>query len=329
MSDPKMVSIKSIFKVNDNEDDNIIIEHDKYLLVLTRNENSADIYNSFDSQLNTYLNKITGKNKEITKLLLDKQLIYIGINPKKTTTGLASMGYHNNKLSYIILDSSILDIDTLDGTIGNIEETINAVYYQFIRFICLTNQDLKKNDILNSLIIKYYTYLIMKVLKLFSQTDKQSELIKYIVGIMYYRCFIKLNSNLASEKTLKIIDPKYIDEFQNTINLKLIDKYTDIKDILKILIDYKLTFETPNQLTYSLLMGLKPTSFLSSTISYEFLLSGIITSLYSQEFYKTLLINQSLQIQIEKIVSQEFNNAKFDTMKSSTLKSTEKVLSTK
>ena len=318
-----MITIKSIFKIADT-DETIVTEHDKLFLILHRDENSAAIYNSFDSQLNIYLNKLTGINKDIVKQLMDRKVVCIGTNPKKTANTLATLAYHSNKLMYIVLDSSALDIDLLDGTLGNIEETINAIYYQFIRFIALTNKPLKLNDKLNELVIKYYTFLLLKFLKLSNLSDKSLELVKYITGVMYYKCFLNLNVTLASEKTLRILDPKYISEFESSIDLNLIEKYKDIKDILKLLIDFKILTATPNELTYNLLMGLKTSSFLSITVSYDLLISGIITGLYSQDFYKHLFINKQIQTQVEDIVSQYYNNVKYEKIDNLTLISTYK-----
>ena len=307
----RMVSIKSIFKIKDT-DETIVTEHDKLFLILRRDSESAVTYNSFDSQLNIYLNKLTGKNVDIVKLLVNKKVVHIGTNPKKTANTLGTITYHTNKLMFIILDSSALDIDLLDGTIGNIEEVVNTIYYQFVRFIALTNKPLKINDKLNELIIKYYTFLLLKVLKLSSLNDKSLELVKYITGLMYYKCFLNLNITLASEKTLRILDPKYITEFESAIDLKLVEKYMDIKDILKLLIDFKVVTATPNELTYNLLMGLRTTSFLSVTVSYDLLLAGIINGLYSQDFYRHLFINKQIQTQVEVIVSQYYDNVKYE-----------------
>jgi hypothetical protein len=308
---PKLTQISTVFKADDSED-TIIANLDKLFLVSLRSDpNSADFYRNFDNQLNIYLDKISGKSKDVVKNLIDRKVVQIGLNPKKNTNVLGRIVDVNNKLLYIILDQSSLDID-IDGTIGNIEETINAIYYQFIRFIALTNTTLKKNEALNALIIKYYSFLLIKVLKLGSHNDKTVELIKYIVGVMYYKCFLGQNVTLGSEKTLKLINPHYVADFEASIDLKLIEKYSDIKDILKLFIDFKITTETPNTLTYNLLMGLKTTSFISITNGYDLLLAGIITSLYSQEFYKHLLINQQIQSQIENIVSQCFDDAKYE-----------------
>lgn len=317
-----MLKVKNTFKVKDSEE-TIVTEHDKEYVIMFRNEQSSAIYEQFDSQLNIYLNKISGQNKTAVKQLLDRKVICLGLNPKKTSNTLGMVIDQNNKLYYIVLDSTILDIDLNNGVIGDIEETINATYYQFIRFIATSNPSFKKNDTLNELIIKYYCNLLLKFLKLTTQSDKQIELAKYIISIMYYKCFLDLNVTLASEKSLKLIKPEFIHEFESLVDLKLIEKYNDIKDILKLLIDFKVTFETPNTLMYNLLMGLKTTSFLSVTISYDLLIAGIITSLYSQNFYKHLLVNKNIQTQIETIISKAYNNVKFeDTSKLQYIKTT-------
>ena len=84
--------VKNTFRVKDTNE-TIVTEHDKGYLIMFRNKLSAAIYEQFDSQLNIYLNKITGQNKDTVKKLLDRKVINIGMNPNKTGNTLGMINY--------------------------------------------------------------------------------------------------------------------------------------------------------------------------------------------------------------------------------------------
>jgi hypothetical protein len=158
--------------------------------------------------------------------------------------------------------------------------------------------------------------MLIKALKVPPLVEKKVELIKFIVGIMYYKFFVKLDFNLAKEKALRVVSNQFQAEFDDFKDIKLLDKYTTIKDITKALVDLKVLFTNTNELMYNWVSSLKTISLLSVTDNFEFLIAGIIASQYSTDILKPLLLNRSLQQQVELSIQPFYDRVGFDSIRS-------------
>lgn len=315
MGVPKFVHYNAELSNADDPNTNVLVRLEKLFLYLIRSKESEKIYQNFDDQLKTYLNKISGNSKDICMQLLNRNALLIAINPKKLTNILGSASVsESNKLLFVAAELSVFDIDPLDGTIGNIEELTNQYYYQFIRSIIKVFPEISKNMDLHYIVIQIYTYLLMKTLRIPTLVEKKVELLKYIVGIMYLKHFVKMDFNLAKEKVLPLVDSKLQKEIVSAVPDTLLMKYSDIKDILKIVIDLKIVFDTPNNLTYQMLNQLKVVSFLSITSTFDHLIASLIAALTSVEYYKPLLINKQLQEKLESVILQYSDKIKYEEM---------------
>ncbi len=324
MSTGKMVPYTTILNNKEDQSDSLLIKLEKLFLFLPRSE-GVEVYKNFDDQIRTYLNKINGPSKDVASQLLDRGAILMLINSKKSSNILgAKSSTSDGKLLFVGIECSAFDVEITNGDIGNIEELINQVYYQFIRHIIDTFPEIQKNQDLHTLLIQYYTFLLLKSLRIPTLVDKKVEVLKYITGIMYYKHFLNMDPYLAKERSLSLIDPKFQKEIESMIPDTFILKYTDIKDIIKLIIDTKLVFDTPNNLTYHMLNSLKVISFLSVTSTFSHLLSSIIASLSSIDFYKPLLINKPIQEHIESILIPYFTKVKYIEFSKYTVTSTKK-----
>ena len=227
----------------------------------------------------------------------------------------------NNKLLLCGVDVSAFDIEAINGDIGNIEEVINQYYYQFIRFIVKSNKELTKNQELNNLCINYLTFLFLKVFKTPTIVDKKIDILKYIVGVLFYKHYLNMDTPLAKERALTLIDKKLHDEFRTSIPDTFLNKYSDIKDVIKLSYDLKIVFDNPNTLTYQILSALKVVSFLSITSTFDHLLAAIVASITSTDYYKPLLLNRQMQETIEKTLIPYFNNVKYEEITNFTVSS--------
>lgn len=328
MGAPKFIHYNAELSSGDNPNANVLVRLEKLFLYLIRSKDSEKIYQNFDDQIRTYLNKISGNSKDVCIQLLNRNALLIAINPKKLTNILGSASVsESNKLLFVGAELSVFDIDPLDGNIGNIEELVNQYYYQFIRVIIKVFPEISKNMELHYIVIQIYIYLLMKTLKIPTLVEKKVELLKYVVGIIYFKHFVKMDFNLAKEKILPLIDSKLQKEIISAVPDALLSKYSDIKDVLKIAIDLKLIFDTPNNLTYQMLNQLKVVSFLSITSTFDHLIASLIASLTSIEYYKPLLTNKQLQEKLEFIILQYSDRIKYEEVSKFNMVSVKKEVS--
>lgn len=311
MSAGKMIPYTTIWNNKDDQSDSLLIKLEKLFLILPRSE-GIEVYKNFDDQIKTYLSKISGPSKDVVSQLLDRGAILMLINSKKSSNILgAKSSTPDSKLLFVGGECSIFDVEITNGDIGNIEELVNQLYYQFIRHVIDTTPEIQKNQDIHPLLIQWYVFLLLKSLRIPTLVDKKVEVLKYITGIMYYKHFLNMDPYLAKEKSLSLVDSRFQKEIESIVPDVFILKYTDIKDIIKLIIDTKLAFDTPNNLTYHMLNSLKVVSFLSITSTFSHLLASIIASLSSIDFYKPLLINKPIQEHIENILTPYFTKVKY------------------
>lgn len=194
----QLLSVSKLSKRNTPEGSPLSIEKD--IVLIQKNEESKELYNKFNSDLSIYLSKIKNQSSGICNLLLNKDVIYLGMLGKANPNVLATYTINNNKITAIVLNCSNIDIDLKTGEISDPEGINYILYFTFIRATCfIFSKDIENNDTLNNSLIEYLTYLLMKNLKLPMLNDKQIELLKFIVGVMFYKYFYQNNDTLAIE----------------------------------------------------------------------------------------------------------------------------------
>lgn len=305
-----LIPINSLKKTKTTENPITIVEKD--FLYLKKNNESTEIYKKFESSLALYLTKIKNQPASICNLLLTKDSIYLGLLLNANPNILGNYIVLNNKISAVTLNTSNLEIDIKTGELSEADNVVYIVYYQFIRALGeIYFNEIERNSELNNLLIEYYNYVLMKTLKLPMLNDKQIELLKFIVGVMFYKHFYKYNDILAIEKCESLISKEYYQEFKPTIKNSNISKYQDIKDIIKLINEFKISFDPPNQMMYQLLVSIKTMGVLLLTSDIQNLIAVAITSQYPCEYYSNLFINRPSQSKIESIISQFYPKVEF------------------
>lgn len=285
---------------------------EKDFMCLLRVSKSDEIYSNFDNTLHTYSNKIKNQPSSICNALLARKNIYLALLMSSNINILGSYVIDSNKLNGIILNTGVLDIDIKTGDVSAPDDLIYIIYFQFIRAVVdLNSKDIQNDMDLNSLLVDYYTFLLMKNMKLPLLNDKQLELFKFITGAMFFKYFYKDNDALAIEKCQNIVAPDSYSEFKQAIRNSSFSKFEDIKDIIKLIGEFKISFDPPNQLLYQLLLNIKSLGFLLISSDIGNIIAASIVSLYTSEYYSPLFINRQTQNKIESLISKYFSKVEF------------------
>jgi len=311
----KLVQLSNISRKKSLVDSSPVGMIEKDTLVLIKNKESEEIYTNFFNKLTVYLSKIKNQSSSICSMLLNKDVIYLGMLSKANNAILGTYATEGDKISAIVLNVNNLDMDFKTGELYDPENINYIIYFQFIRAITeIFSKDIERNTELNNLLIEYISYLFMKNLKLPMLNDKQIELLKFIVGVMYYKCYYKYNDVLSIEKCESLISKDYYSEFKSSIKNSNITKYSEIKDIIKLLAEFKITFEPPNQLLYNLLLSIKTIGVLLITSDIGNLIACSILSQYPCDYYSPLFINRTSQSKIESSLSIFYSKVAFQKL---------------
>jgi hypothetical protein len=281
-------------------------------LIFLQKKDHPDAYAKLYSDLQTYLSKIKNTASNIVNLVLSRDLLYIGLYPGSSQNVLGFFIVTDGKLEAILININALDIDYKTGEVGEVDNTIYAIYFQFIRAVVyIFQKDIERDSFLNDSIIEYLSFLFMKGMKLPMLNDKQVELFKFLTAIMFYKYYYKYNDALAIENSERVISKDYIDEFKKSLKNSNISKYSDIKDLIKLCSEYKLTFDPPNQIMYNLLISIKSIGFQTITSDIYNLIAIAIVSQYPCEYYQNAMVSRQSQSKIENSISQYFNKVQF------------------
>ncbi len=284
----------------------------KQFIFLYRDEDTKETYENFKNDMLPNLSKIKNTASITVSMLLNKNILYLGM-PIGTTSPLLGMFLtENDILSLIVLNINALDIDIKTGHMSDPDSVIYASYLQFIRATCsIYSKEIERNSNIHKLLIEYYCFLLMKVLKLPLLNEKQTELFKFLTGVMYFKHFYKYNDTYAIELCEPIISKEYFKEFQSSIKNSNIVKYDNIKDLIKLIGEFKLSFDPPNQLLFQLITSIKTLGFQGITSEIYDLIAATIVSQYPNQYFQALMINRQSQGQIENIISSYFSKIAF------------------
>ena len=113
-------------------------------------------------------------------------------------------------------------------------------------------------------------------------TEKQKAFLKCACLYMYYVHYLKYTHNSALANINRhhhdIVDSEYLDSFM--FEMKSLSRFDNIKQLPNLLIDLKVTNDTPNSLTIGVLKTLKTNGYYSFIGYLDMFLSFIIISKY-------------------------------------------------
>ena len=298
-----------IKKFNKSSIDAVIEKGSTLSAVMPKSEQYKEVYDNFNEQFKLYLSKLpNSKMKQQVTLVFNRGLIYLGTTTSNSQSGIYCRPLQDNTHTYAyVLLTNQVDIDLKTGDVKNIDEAIFSSYQGIIRDTIISFKEPIKKDIdLNKLLATYFYLTVLKALgKENIYNEKQKNFIYIVCLYAYYRSFLEQRAGAAQS----IIERhfrnesllQYYEEFLP--RFKDIDKYSEIKDLPKMLIDAKIIIEPPNSIMMFLIKSLKLNGFYSLIGSLDLLVSMAILSKYPTEmFTRYSLTSEKIQNNIEDII---------------------------
>ena len=316
----KLFPTKTFLMPSDStiNNENDLIKGENAIFVVPKIKDELERYSDFYKQLYDYLPKVTNdKIKTIVKDLLDRDLIFIGsasYDPNSPTRLLINA---NNKLAGIILNIYPCGINIKDFKSKNPLLCIYMIYYGFLRSIIIINKEqISKEYQLHELAAGYIYVLFIKYFgKNSFLTEKQKSYLKCACLYIYYAHYFKLkHNNILATINLHhydIVNSEFLESFM--IDMKPLNRFTNIKELPSLLIDLKITNETPNSITIGILKTLKTNGYFSFTGYLDMFLSFIVVSKYpvDQIFNVEGILNNKINNAIEDILLEYSKKIKY------------------
>lgn len=301
------------FHLNYNTD--MPIKAEKNIMILNRisnEERNNNIYNNLDKELNLYLSKIP--NDLIRNIITDlsnKKMIFYGLLPiyQNGITGTILFNSNSDELIAIVVEMNNLEIDINDGTITRPSDVIYTIYQQYLRAVTISSMNLiLKDDELNSLLEKYFNFLIIKILKLSYLSEKQRILFDVTTSTFFNTYYFNINPNLSFERALtKHCPDKFYDEIKFLISPERMKSYTKFNDLFNAYYDNKAILEDPNIIIRKVLQGLKLYGYIFIGSSLDYLISTACASKYNYSILTSCNIDNKLQSHIENIIIKKYS----------------------
>lgn len=300
--------------------DNLLLQGDKDLVLITKKDN-GQFYNDFNDNFKSQVEKLPFGNLKKTILdIYNRNKIYVLISSNKPETGIVSrvmMDSANSCVGIGLLNAE-LDINLKTGLSSSSHELIYGVYQGLIRCACISSKnELVKDTDLNKLLSTYFYLLILTSLgKIDIYNNKQKHFIHIVCLFMYYKHFIGMHNGIIRTLIKKsFTDDKLGDiylEFEP--RLDIVEKYSTIKDIAKVLIDTKIIIENPNSINMAFIKKLKLSGFYSIIGSLDLLICMAIISKYPSELYSKTNFSK-IQDAIEQLFLKNYiNNLKYSSL---------------
>ena len=300
-----------------DEKSNTLIKGENATFIFPKSKEYENSYQNLYKQLYDYLPKINhDRIKNIVKELLDRGLIYFGASVGDSTSPTRLMITTNNKLAGIILNIDLCRIDT-SGDIFECKNPILCIYmiyYGYLRSIIIINkEDISKEYQLHELASGYIYVLLIKYFgKNVFLTEKQKAFLRCACIYIYYVYYLKLTHNSAlsiiNRHHHDIVNSELLDEFM--FEMKSLSRFDNIKQLPNLIIDLKITNDTPNSITIGLLKTLKTNGYYSFIGHLDMFLSFIVISKYpvSVVFNVDGLNNNKICDTIEDIILKYSKN---------------------
>lgn len=320
MADENVIVIPNSFRPTYTVDPSISFE--KQILMTPRissHSKNIEMYENFDKELKEYISKIP--NEVIRSIIIDllnKNMIYLGRLTTHQTgiTGTLLINTSTKELIAVVVEMNNLEIDHIYANMARVSDTVYTIYQQYIRATILANSSLVvKDDELISLIEKYFSYLIIKILKLSYLNDKQRILFDVTTATFFYTYYLNINSNIALEKSMtKYCPDKFRDEISNIITADRMKRYAKFNDLFNAYYDNKAILDDPNNNVRRFLQGLRLYGYMFISSTLDYLISTACASKYNFSVIIPCAIDNKLQSHIEDIVIKKYSNKlKYDS----------------
>jgi hypothetical protein len=314
----KPSDLGSVFDVDvgSNVQTNTLTKSENKIYAFARDQSNSRLYDRLDADMALYASKLgSSPVKATVNMLLNRDLIFLGVGQVQAAGNIARLAISNNKLAGVILEASQLEINTQSGETTRIDDAIYAAYYTVIRGVAVINRDkLKSNTTLNNAVLNYLKFLFLKTLKLPQLGGKQLTILEALIGCFYYKFYYNVKASEALALSMKRIKSDDKDEIENMILDASLDRYKEFRDIFKAMVDLRVTFDPPNKLLADIILSLKLSGFLRITSHrLDHLIAAIVTSQYQTGFLRNLNVNTKIQAEVEKEMSNYIKQMTFDT----------------
>ena len=118
-----------------------IFKMEQSAVYIQRTLASKNIYETFDSSLSSYLDKLPNSfAKTSVNMLLQKNVIFLSRDVIMSRSGIVGgIAINNDKLLGIGLDVATLQINSRTGETTNIENVFYAAYFEYLRAAVILN----------------------------------------------------------------------------------------------------------------------------------------------------------------------------------------------
>lgn len=303
-----------------DEKSNTLLKGENATFVFPKSKEYTNHYDLIYKQLYDYLQKISfDKIKIIVKDLLDKGLIYIGSSTGSSIAPARLMITTNNKLAGIVLNMNMCNIEVTEDSFvcKNPILCIYMIYYGYLRSLIIINKDsISKEYQLHELASGYIYILFIKYFgKNAFLSEKQKAFLKCACLYIYYIHYLKYTHNNAlaiiNRHHHDIVDSQFLDDFM--FEMKTLNRFDNIKQFPNLLIDLKITNDTPNAMTIGLLKTLKTNGYYSLIGYLDMFLSFIVVSKYpvSSIFNVDGITNLKINNTIEEMLLKYLKNISY------------------
>lgn len=317
MQNQQLINISRFFspgKMTRIDSDSPLFKAEKSILVARKDRPKGKIfYENFNTNLENYMLKLPNNiAKKSVHSIYTRDLVYVGRNDGNIKSGIIGAVYlPKGRLSAIVLDSSELDIDIVTGDTHRIDSVFYAAYHLIIRAAVITNERaIVRDENIHALCCHYLTFIMLKILGSRSLLNaKQQDFLQVITKYFYIRFMLQYHHSLARDNALSKISEEYRDEADSL--MPTLQKYSNMKDIFKACVDYRITSENPSMLLVRTLNRFKPLTFYSIISSLDYIIATAIISYYPVDFFAES-ISDSIQTQLEKNMEKYIRMLKFD-----------------
>ncbi len=287
-----------------------VIERETSVITRTSGKN-REIYNTFDENFELYASKLASSLcKEKAQYLIQHKRILLSKTLDSGKNGIVGTIIIRNKTLYnVLLDIYDLGINIRTGETNNIDECIYASYFQYLRGVIIINYDMIQRDIeLLNLMIYLIQLILLRVIDVsYNLMDKQKDILEIVIKYFINRFYFG-HKHPESVTYAFLNNKQYVKELKSTV--ELFRKYNKFADILKALIDVKLSRK---QLSVTIIKCIKLfgiTGYYCLTTSIDYILAGLVCAKYPTRFLTRFNTDMKSHILLEKSLSKYFKKTK-------------------
>lgn len=304
--------VPGFFKSNKYISDEPLFKIQKNIFLLKKNSNPENIqvYNTFLSNFEKYVNKQSDNLiKQAYDNLNSRNIIYLGKYSNSVSYKLPGGIVLTPKkhLAAIVLDMTTCEIDSKTGNTNKYDSAYISLYFEFIRASIICNEKKVLKDIeLDNKVIKLLNSFYLRILgNNITLNDKQRYFLTYDVAYFYYRFMKNIHPKLAITYALEFFESPVKDEAKYILS-DFEDKYVRMKDIFSSFIDFKIINIAPAVLIMKTINKYNIFTFYCATTSLDYLIAMLIVSQYSNKFISELSLSATSQHNLETYIYSEY-----------------------